>query len=561
MAWLTGWQYRKKITIEGSSAGSVTDYQIELMLRYGSGTDNGNEIFLNGHCRTDFADIRFTQDDGETLIPHWIEHRVDEEFAVVWIKIPSIPASPETVDIYLYYGNSSADDASNPEDVADVYEGFESGVPGIFTNKSYVSFYDDADHVHEGSNAGRVESVSYRSGKTWTDDILSPGNMCILAWLWINTLDSDYDTKARLCFSNANTIRACLGITVDNSEYVIATCSSGGPSEIDVSMPSDNVFYRLKMNIDWDDGSFQGKVYDEELNLIHEFSHDLCSWALDSEDLTIYMDKAASATFDSIAVMKYIDPEPSVTSIGEEEESGGGGGGGTYTETLSDNIDTGDSSTKRMVKLFIEAILSSDTMSRITRKMLEAAMSLGGRLLRSTSRIIRESLALGEVISRTATHLIHEIITLFDSSKKLVGKINVAVLGLIDSLYTGATMTLSLLENIIVSDVLHTTPRKILSMILHCSDQLLHHLHKILIQILNLSSTTVKHYASSLMEKISSYDTVSALKKILRVIHVGIIRLHGYKLFLRTLSPSLEELRLYLRKLVLKVRHVEDDTG
>jgi len=113
MGWLEGWAYRKSHVIEGSPAGSVGDYQIRIVAHYGSGEDSGEDVYLNGHARADFGDIRFTDSDGVTELPYWIEEKVDGDYAVFWVKVPSIPASPDTAAIYVYYGKPDAATTSN----------------------------------------------------------------------------------------------------------------------------------------------------------------------------------------------------------------------------------------------------------------------------------------------------------------------------------------------------------------------------------------------------------------------------------------------------------------
>ena len=76
MSWLAGWKYRKSHVIEPAS-GAGTDYQIRIIVHYGSGTDSGEHVYLNGKCRSDFGDVRFTSDDGVTLLDYWIEELED----------------------------------------------------------------------------------------------------------------------------------------------------------------------------------------------------------------------------------------------------------------------------------------------------------------------------------------------------------------------------------------------------------------------------------------------------------------------------------------------------
>lgn len=51
-------------------------------------------VCLNGRCRTDFGDVRFTDSLGNDL-DYWIQTQVDSEYAVFWVEIPTIPAAPD----------------------------------------------------------------------------------------------------------------------------------------------------------------------------------------------------------------------------------------------------------------------------------------------------------------------------------------------------------------------------------------------------------------------------------------------------------------------------------
>jgi len=133
MGWLSGWQYRKSHEIEGSTAGAQTDYQIKITVHYGSGADSGEDVYLNGKCRTDFGDIRFTDSDGVTELSYWMEEKVDGDHAVFWVKVPSIPASPDTTTIYIYYGKSDATTTSNGENTFIFFDHFEG--TSLDTNK------------------------------------------------------------------------------------------------------------------------------------------------------------------------------------------------------------------------------------------------------------------------------------------------------------------------------------------------------------------------------------------------------------------------------------------
>ena len=89
MAWLTGWDYRKSHIINYAT-GAGTLYQKRIKVHYGAGTDSGEDVYLNSHSRTDFGDVRFTDDDGTTLLDYWIEEKVDSDYAIIWVKLQMI---------------------------------------------------------------------------------------------------------------------------------------------------------------------------------------------------------------------------------------------------------------------------------------------------------------------------------------------------------------------------------------------------------------------------------------------------------------------------------------
>jgi len=122
--WLEDWSYRKSHIIMGSSYGEVADYQVKIVVHYGSGEDSGENVYLNGKCRTDFGDIRFTDSDGTTLLDYWMERKKDGEYAIFWVKIPNIPLYPEGAVIYIYYGKSDALTTSNGENTFEFFDDF-----------------------------------------------------------------------------------------------------------------------------------------------------------------------------------------------------------------------------------------------------------------------------------------------------------------------------------------------------------------------------------------------------------------------------------------------------
>lgn len=105
-SWKTGWSYRKYHVIN-SASGAGTNYQKRIKVHYGSGTDSGEDVYLNSHSRTDFGDIRFTKDDGTTELDYWRQEKVDSDYAIFWVEISDNLDSSDVI-IYIYYGKSDA---------------------------------------------------------------------------------------------------------------------------------------------------------------------------------------------------------------------------------------------------------------------------------------------------------------------------------------------------------------------------------------------------------------------------------------------------------------------
>ena len=121
---LTGWSYRKSITLSRAS-GAVTYYQMKLLLGESSGAV-GEDVDCGALCQTDFDDIRFTTSNGTTLLDYWIESisgTTPNQLATIWIEFDSIGTGATT--FYMYYGNAGAAAYSNGPDTFPFFEHFD----------------------------------------------------------------------------------------------------------------------------------------------------------------------------------------------------------------------------------------------------------------------------------------------------------------------------------------------------------------------------------------------------------------------------------------------------
>jgi hypothetical protein len=130
--WLTGWSYRKSITLSRAS-GAVTNYQMKLLVGESSGA-TGENVDCGGKCKTDFSDLRFTTSDKTTLLDYWIESvsgTTPNQLATIWVEFDSIGTGDTT--FYMYYGNSGASAYSNGENTFPFFDDFDDA--SLDTNK------------------------------------------------------------------------------------------------------------------------------------------------------------------------------------------------------------------------------------------------------------------------------------------------------------------------------------------------------------------------------------------------------------------------------------------
>ncbi len=110
--WLCPWENRIPVEVSETSGNALTDHQVRIDLTYQTG------------MQADFADIRFTTNDGTTLLNYWVEDFVASTSAIVWVKMPTLPANGNS-QIYLYYSNTTANSASNGVNTFVFFDDFE----------------------------------------------------------------------------------------------------------------------------------------------------------------------------------------------------------------------------------------------------------------------------------------------------------------------------------------------------------------------------------------------------------------------------------------------------
>jgi len=132
---LSGFLFRKPVYIKfpspypspqgGDGVKELFHYQMPIKVGESSKSE-GCDVYLKGVIQADFADVRFTLTDQETLIPHYLESITGEapgRTAKFYVKLPQLPE--EGLLLYLYYGNSDAADLSDGKEVFDFFDDFD----------------------------------------------------------------------------------------------------------------------------------------------------------------------------------------------------------------------------------------------------------------------------------------------------------------------------------------------------------------------------------------------------------------------------------------------------
>ncbi len=159
-------QWTQSIQLKAHSVGSqLTDFQVLVELN--DTTFDFNSSNLTG------SDIRFSMSDtysGSGELSHWTEEYEFGDELKIWVKIPDIPATGDTV-FYLHYGNSSATDISDGEATFDFFDHFdgssldttkwkEFGYGSISLQDSYIRLLQSSGNWDKGVITDDIKNMS-----------------------------------------------------------------------------------------------------------------------------------------------------------------------------------------------------------------------------------------------------------------------------------------------------------------------------------------------------------------------------------------------------------------
>ena len=183
-SWLSGWSYRKAITISHTNVGTSDLSDFPLLVKITTDSDMSSAL-ANGN------DVRFTSSDGATLLSYeresWSGGNGSAATGVFWVKVPTISHTADT-NIYIYYGNSGASDGQNTTDV------WDSNYKGVWHLGSSLTA-DSTSNINNGTNSSVTAATDGQiynggnfvsSGNISVTNNISVSNFTISTWFKSN---------------------------------------------------------------------------------------------------------------------------------------------------------------------------------------------------------------------------------------------------------------------------------------------------------------------------------------------------------------------------------------
>jgi len=156
--WNSEWTRRRKISFDTTTSATTTAL-----------TDSPVVVQFNS-ARIDYdftqnagQDIRFIDADGLSQLSYEIEKWNESGTSTVWVKVPSIDKNSNADFIYVYYGNSFAQDNQKPQEVWT--NGFSMVQHLNNTTIGTDAFVDSTSYDNDGTGVDAGSSLQATTGK------------------------------------------------------------------------------------------------------------------------------------------------------------------------------------------------------------------------------------------------------------------------------------------------------------------------------------------------------------------------------------------------------------
>jgi len=288
MAWLDPWGIRQKVKVTNNTGRYLYNYQILIELT------SSNFDFEN--CKSDGSDIRFTESDGVTKLPFWIEKWDSEEkYARVWIRIFALP--PLDSHIYLYYSNPEAESESNGKLTFKFFDDFESDL-------NWESEWQSNNHALYSTENGVLKLLN--GGSTYSDCLNSQYQF-----------KNGFAIEARVKTVGSEPCETYLNFEpspalMNHKDYVrfriqdrIITSIGGNDERTSTDYSVSDVWYRAILKMP-STGDASAEAYEDGTLLVSKTGTPTNRAGY----IALFQRPSSTGYVDWIFVRKYIDPEP-----------------------------------------------------------------------------------------------------------------------------------------------------------------------------------------------------------------------------------------------------------
>lgn len=140
--WDETWLYRRAMEISNSNSENLEDFQVSFEIDTAT-------LISDGKMQSNCEDLRVTDWHGN-LLPHWIEEDnpgCNSANTKIWTKIPEIYEGNNATKIYVYYGNSNAENVESGNNVFLLFDDFSDYSAWINETNNFALATDGSRQV------------------------------------------------------------------------------------------------------------------------------------------------------------------------------------------------------------------------------------------------------------------------------------------------------------------------------------------------------------------------------------------------------------------------------
>jgi hypothetical protein len=144
--WDPAWAHRTRITFQNADGKALAGFPLMIRL---------DALRFPDLASSTGADLRFIDDDGQTILPHEIDRWQPGGDSFVWVKVPTIDGT-NTDHLWLYYGNKAVADVQNAAAVWNGFLGVYHLSPTLGTPTQFVDSAGANPGIWHNYDAGEI---------------------------------------------------------------------------------------------------------------------------------------------------------------------------------------------------------------------------------------------------------------------------------------------------------------------------------------------------------------------------------------------------------------------